>query len=52
MTKFFIGVLVGIILTVIVLSAIYGEVAAGLESGALFPNAWEVIKAWVATLKE
>lgn len=52
MTKFFIGVLVGIIIAVLVLSAIYGEVAAGLESGALFPNAWEVVKAWVATLKE
>lgn len=52
MTKFCIGVLVGIVIAVLVLSAIYNEVAVGLEDGSLFPNAWAVIEAWVATLKE
>ena len=50
MGKFIFGFIVGAVAAVLVLSVIYNDVAAGMESGTMFPQAWEVVRTWWTNL--
>ena len=50
MGKFIFGFIVGVVAAVLVLSVIYNDVAAGMESGTMFPQAWEVVRTWWTNL--
>ena len=51
MGKFIFGFIAGVVVAVLVLSVIYNDVAAGVESGTMFPQAWEVVRAWWLSLQ-
>ena len=52
MSKYIIGILMGILLTLVVVSTIYPSIYTDMQTGNFWQDAANVINNWITTIRE